>query len=63
MTNTKPNQMKCDEAWMIMRANTARFCNAPQDPELVRRADEVAKAHYFQCCPCCGFDPVAEAFA
>lgn len=55
-------QMMCDEAMMIMRADIARFCNEPQDPELVRRADEVASMHWHMLCPCHGFDPVPEAF-
>jgi hypothetical protein len=55
--------MTCDEAAMIIRADIARFCNEPQDPETVRRADAVAAAHWHGFCPCEGFDPVPEATA
>ena len=50
--------MTCDDALMIMRADIARFCNEPQDPEMVAQADELGQAHYHRCCPCYGFAPL-----
>ena len=49
--------MTCADAAGIVRADIARWCNAPQDPDTVAAAYAVAESHYY------GFGNCADCLA